>query len=392
MEAQDFYGAKEDLDAAEEEIAHAHTLIDTIVQRLKDLEAARDAARAELKTAQDDIEAGWAFVRSNDPDVGKQPEQALTQAAGLVEQAGAELAKERPDWLTLVKQAREANRLADEALANARGEVEEMQKLRGQVTRAQQLATAEVQKIVKFASLHVDDLPRQSEPQLNRLQGDVQAAYAALKAAEQREEQARAAALRDALNRYVALEAQAEKLYSEIYEAFQRVEQLRKQVAEEAERAERAVARAEQLYQTYGGYIPSGAEGIALLQEARATLSRIGAVRDEAETKRAMQAAKEARKLAERAEQSFRNQITARQGPIQGDGLGDFLGGVLVGQMLEGGRGHRRRGGSGWGGSWGSGSSSGGSWGGGSSSGGGWGGGSSSGGSWGGGSSSGGGW
>jgi hypothetical protein len=394
MEAQDFYGAKEDLDAAEEEIAHAHTLIDTIVQRLKDLEAARDAARAELKAAQDDIEAGWAFVRSNDPDVGKQPEQALTQAAGLVEQAGAELAKDRPDWLVVVKQAREANRLADEALANARSEVEEMEKLRGQVARAQQLATAEVQKIVKFASLHADDLPRQSEPQLNSLQGDVQAAYATLKAAEQREEQARATALRDALNRYVALESQAEQLYGEIYAAFERVEQLRKQVAEEAADAERAVARAEQLYQTYGGYIPSTSEGVALLGEARATLGRIGAVRDEAEMKRAKQAAVEARKLAERAEQRFRSEIAARQGPMHGgDSLGDFLGGVLVGQMLEGaGRHHRRRGGSGWGGSWGSGSSGGGSWGGGSSSGGSWGGGSSSGGSWGGGSSSGGGW
>jgi hypothetical protein len=257
-----------------------------------------------------------------------------------------------------------------------------MEKLRGQVSRAQQLATAEVQKIIKFASLHADDLPQQSEQPLNALQGDVQAAYATLKAAEQSEEQARAAALRDALKRYVALEAQAEQLYGEIYAAFQRVEQLRKQVAEEAERAERAVARAEQLYQTYGGYIPSGSEGIALLKKAKTTLGRIGAVRDEAETKRAMKAAVEARKQAEQAEQSFRNQITARQGPIQGDGLGDFIGGVLVGQMLEGGRGHGRRGGSGWGGSWGGGSSSGGSWGGGSSSGGSWGGGSSSGGGW----------
>jgi TPM domain len=393
MEAQDFYGAKEDLDAAEEQIAHARTLIDTIMQRLKDLEAARDAARAELATAQADIDAGWTFVRSNDPDVGKQPEQALKQAAALVEQAGAELSKERPDWLAIVKQAREANRLADEAIANARGEVAEMDKLRGQVTRAQQLATAEVQKIVKFASLHADDLPRQSEQQLNALQADVQAAYAALKAAEQREEEARAAALRDALARYDALEAQAEKLYGDIYAAFQRVEQLRQQVAQEAERAERAVARAEQLYRTYGGYIPASSEGVALLQAARATLGRIGAVRDDADMKRAMKAAVEARGQAERAEQIFRNEIAARQGPTQGgDSLGDFVGGVLVGTLLSGGGRHGRHGGSGWGGSWGGGGSSGGSWGGGSSSGGSWGGGSSSGGSWGGGSSSGGGW
>src|SRR5262249_8884316 len=151
--------------------------------------------------------------------------------------------------------------------------------------------------------------------QLNALQADVQAAYAALKSAESAEEEARAAALRDALARYVALEEQAEQLYGEIYAAFQEVEQLRQQVAQEADRAEQAIARAEQLYQTYGGYIPGSSEGIALLREARAALGRIDAVRDEAQMKRAIKAAVEARTQAERAEQIFRNEIAARQGP-----------------------------------------------------------------------------
>ncbi len=315
METQDFAGAKEDLDAADEQIAYAHSLIDTIVQRLKDLEAARDAARAELALAQADIEKGQEFVSSNDPDVGKAPEELLRQAAALLDQANAELAQPRPDWLALVKHAREANQLADQALAGARGEVETMDKLRAEVARAQQLATAEVQKIVKFASLHANDLPPQSERQLTRLQADVRAAYAALTASEQAEEQARVAALRDALARYTALHDTADKLYDEIYAAFQRVEQLRQQVDQEASRAQAAVARAEQLYQTYGGYIPTNSEGIALLKQARAALGRIGAVHDDAEMKRALKAANEARAYAEQAEQIFRNEVAARQAP-----------------------------------------------------------------------------
>jgi hypothetical protein len=396
IETQDFLGAKEDLDDAEEQIAHAHTLIDTITQRLKDLEAARDAARAELAMAQADIDKGWEFVHSNDPDVGKAPEELLRQAAALLEQAKAELAQPRPDWLALVKHARDANQLADQALEGARSEVEIMDKLRAEVANAQQLATAEVQKIVKFASLHANDLPPQSERQLNGLQTNVRAAYDALKASEQAEEQARVAALRDALARYTALHDTADKLYDEVYAAFQRVEQLRQRVDQEASRAQTAVARAEQLYQTYGGYIPNNSEGIALLKQARAALGGIGTVHDDAEMKRALAAANEARRQAGQAEQIFRNEIAARQAPSQGgDSLGSFLGGVLVGSVLNSGSGrHRRRhGGSGWGGGWGGGGgSSGGSWGGGSSSGGSWGGGGSSGGSWGGGSSSGGGW
>jgi uncharacterized membrane protein YgcG len=371
MEAQDFLGAKEDLDAADEQLSYGRTLIDTIVQRLKDLEAARDAARAELDTAQADIDAGWNFVRSNDPDVGKQPEVALRQATALLEQANAELQQTRPNWLTIVKQAQEANRLADEALLGARSEVEAMNKLREQVARAQQLATAEVQKILKFAALHADDLPTQSERQLDALQRDVQAAYATLQAAEQSEEERRAAGLRDALERYTALQSSAETVYGQIYEAFQQVEQLRQQVADEARRAQTATARAEQIYNTYTAYIPRNSQGIVLLEQARAALAGIGIVRDEADVRRARQQANEARAAAEQAEQIFRREISARQGPSRGDDLGDFIGGVLVGSALSRG-GRRHRGGSGWGGGWGSG---GGGWSGGGGSGGGWGGG-----------------
>src|SRR5262249_27938568 len=160
---------------------------------------------------------------------------------------------------------------------------------------------------------------------------------------------------------YTALDEQAEKLYADLYAGFQRVEQLRQQVAQEAESAQRAIARAEQLYQSYGGYIPSGSQGIVLLKEARDLLGQIGAVHEEAEVNRATKTAAEARGLAERAEQIFRNEIAARQGPAQGgDNLGDFVGGVLVGTLLNSGGGrHRRHGGSGWGGGWGGG---GGSW------------------------------
>jgi hypothetical protein len=384
MEAQQFADAKEDLDAAEQQIAYARSLVDTIIQRLKDLEAARDAAREELAAAQADIDTGWAFVRSNDPDVGKQPEAALTKAATLLAQANAELSNPRPDWLAIVKQAQEANRLADEALAEARGEVDAMNKLRDQVARAQQLATAEVQKIIKFAALHNNDLPATAERRLNALQAEVQAAYGALKAADQAEEQARDAALRDALGRYTALHDNADKLYDEIYAAFERVEKLRQRVDEEARAAAQAIARAEQLRRTYD--VGSRSAGDELLGEARTALASIGTIRDEADMKRALAAAEQARKAAERAEEIFRNYAGGQR---RDDGMGDFIAGAVIGALLNSASSghHRHGGGSGWGGSWG-----GGGWGSGSSSGGSWGGGSSSGGSWSGGSSSGGGW
>ncbi|HEU5014655.1 MAG TPA: TPM domain-containing protein [Roseiflexaceae bacterium] len=395
MDAQDFYGAKQDLDQAEQEIARGRALIDTIMQRLKDLENARSIARQELDAAQNDIQQGWEFVRSNDADVGKRPEELLQQAGAQLQQAQAEMSQQRPNWIALVKQAQEANRLADEALAAARGEVADMGKLRAQVEHAQQVATAEVQKIAQFAALHHDDLPDEAQQHIASLQASVQGAYNALKSADQREEDARADALRDALQRYTDLAQQADQVYNQVYGSFQQVEQLRQQVADEANRAEQAVLRAEQTMQSYGAYISPQSPGVALLQQARASLQSIGTVRDEHDVKKALKAAQAARAAAEQADLDFRQQITAQsRGPQRGSGMGDLATGMILGSLLNSGRSHHH-GGSGWGGSWGSGGGGGGFGGGGfggGGGGGGWGGGGGGGGGFGGGGGGGGGW
>jgi uncharacterized membrane protein YgcG len=383
MEQQDFLGAQQDLDQADKQIAFARTLVDSILQRLKDLQAARDTARQDIASAQADIDQGWSYVHSNDPDVGKLPEQALAQAEALIKQANVELSKQRPDWLAIVKQAREANRLADQSLANARSEVEVMNKLREQATHAQQLATSEVQKIVQFAAVHGDDIPASSEQKLARLQNDVQRAYQALKAAEQAEEQARAEDLREAITRYTNLQSSADTLYDEIYGAFQRIEQLRQRVSAAVQAAEQAIARAERAQQA--AQIGNRSSGDEYLREARAALQSIGAVHGEAQMQRALELADQARKAAEHAESVFRSYAGAAQ---SGGDLSDLLGGVVIGSVLSGSGGRRDRGGGSWGGggggsgSWGGGGGGGGSWGGGGGGGGGWGGGGGGGGGW----------
>jgi hypothetical protein len=382
MEQQDFLGAQQDLDEADKQIAFAHTLVDSILQRLKDLQAARDTARQDIASAQADIDQGWSYVHSNDPDVGKLPEQALAQAEALIKQANTELAKPRPDWLAIVKQAREANRLADQSLANARSEVEAMDKLREQATHAQQLATSEVQKIVQFTAVHGDDIPASSEQKLTRLQNDVQRAYQVLQAAEQAEEQTRAEDLREAIRRYTDLQSSADTLYDEIYGAFQRIEELRQRVSAAMQAAQQAIARAERAQQA--AQIGNRSSGDQYLRDAHAAFQSIGAVRGEAQMQRALGLADEARKAAEQAESVFRSHTGGQSG---GD-LSDFLGGVVIGSVLSGRGGGRGRGG-GWGGSGGGG---GGSWGGGGGGGGSWGGGGGGGGSWGGGGGGGGGW
>lgn len=391
FESQDFLGAQTDLADADRQIGFARTLIDSILQRLKDLQAARDAAQAEIAAAQADIDTGWSFVRANDPDIGKNPERDLGQAAELLAQASAELQQSRPNWLTIVKQAQEANRLADGAIANARGELEAMNKLRAQAQRAQQLAAGEVQKIAQFAGLHEADLPEDSGPRLRRLQSELQQAYAALQAAEQHEETARAEDLRQANSRYTSVQEHAEALYQDLYEAFQRVDQLRRQLAGGVEGAEQALARAEQRYQTYSAYFANSSEPVRLIGEAQVMLDTIGNPRGEAQLRLAAETAQNAQSAAERAEQLIESYVRQVQRSQQRQRADDVLAGALIGGMLNSG-GRRPGGGQGGGGSggWSSGGGSMGGWGGGGGSG--WGGGGGGGGGWGGGGGGGSGW
>jgi hypothetical protein len=383
METQDFLGAQQDLHAAEVEIANARALIDAIIQRLKDLEAARDVARQEISAAQADIEKGWTFVRSRDADVGKDPEERLTRANALINEALSESQQQRPNWLTIVKRAREANQLADEALAAARSEAEAMDKLREQVGRAQQLATAEVKKLIQFAGTHARDIPRENEAHISRLQEDVQAAYAARQAAEQAVEGARATAFRAALEYYTQLEERAEEIYNQVYTAFQRLEEMRRRVDSEVDRARNAINRAESTLQSYSPYIRRGSDGVRLLEEAQRLLASISQIYNDEDMRRALETANGARSAAERAERDFRRDISMRQQTYRrdDDDLGEFIAGAVIGSILSGsggggggggGRSHRSwGGGGGGGGSWGGGGGGGGSWGGGGGGGGG---------------------
>lgn len=398
MEQQDFAGAQADLNAAEERLGFARTLVDTILQRLKDLQAARDAARAEINAAQTDIDAGWQFVHANDPDVGKNPETNLQQAGTLLAQATAEIQQPRPNWLTIVKQALEANRLADQAIANARSEVEAMNALREQAQRAQQLATGEVQKIAQFVGLHEQALPGDAPEQLDALQRELQQATTLHQAAQVHEETARANDLRNAVTGYTTVEQHAEQLYTNLYAAFQRSEQLRTTLAREVNAAESALAQAVQQYNAYASYFAS-TDIANLIHSAQAALDAIGNPRTENRLQEAVRNAQQARTNAEYANQLLNEQISRLRNAQARQRLDDVLTGAMIGSALggRGGHGGRHRGSwsdgggrSGGGGGWSSGGGSFGGWGGGS--GGGWGGGGGGGGGWGGGGGGGNGW
>ncbi|MCG8353215.1 MAG: hypothetical protein MI924_36065 [Chloroflexales bacterium] len=380
MESQEFVVAQEELDTAVEELAYTRALIDTITQRLEDLEAARDAARDEISAAAADITRGWEFVRSNDPDVGKAPEAQLRQAEELLSHAQTEMQREKPDWLVLVRDAQAANDLADQALLGARSEVEAMEKLRAQVERARQLAAAEVKKIVQFSSLHRQDIQPTSQPAIAQIQQQVQQAYTLLQQSEQLEEERRREALQRTYASYTQLQTEAARVYAMIYADFQRLEKLRGEVNQELARARDAIGDAERLLATYRGHVPSRSGPVQRIRAARRSFDQIKLpITGERDLENAIQLARnlqrEARDAADELRRNYR--------PPHDHGSGEMIAGMLIGAALDSAMRSGRRGG--WGGSgswsggggggWGSLGGGGGSWGGGGGGGGSWGGG-----------------
>jgi chromosome segregation ATPase len=393
MDLQEFTAAKEDLDAAEAELTYARALIAAITQRLQDLETARATARDELEAAAADISRGWEFVHSHDPDVGKVPEQQLAQAEQLLAAARTEMEQTKPDWLELVKQAQQANNLADEALAGARSEVDAMEKRRTQAERARKLAEVEVQKIARFVQVHRQDIQAEHLPAVDQLQEEIQAAHALLQQAEQREEEARVSALQGAYTCYTQVQAEAGQLYATVYADFERLEQLRTQVNEKLSQARDAIAGAERTLSDYGSMVPHDAAPVRTLRAARRRFEQIQLpITGEQNLQETLRLARAIREEARWAEEDIRR--TYRRPPDHD--AGEFVAGMVIGAMLDAASDSHRSGGWGGSGSWGGGgggsSSGGGGWGSLGGGGGSWGGGGGGGGGFGGGGGGGGGW
>jgi chromosome segregation ATPase len=392
MERQEFAAARDDLNAAEASLGRATELVNAILQRLRDLEAARAGAAAEIAAARADIEAGRAFVRSNDPDISPSPDELLARAESQLAAAEAEAARPKPDWLALLRQAQAANADADAALADARSEAETIAKLRGEAERARQAAAAEVQKTAQFLSIHSVDLRQPSRDAVAGLQQLLARAEATARAAEAAEDQARARALQQGIADFARVDQQAERVYGEIYNEFSQIDKLRDTLERERRRASNALSEAVATLRSYGGGVSTTSEPMRLIERAQAALAGVPSrVEGEASIRQAIAVLEKAVNDARTASAIIRAQYRPPASSSGSDDFGSAIGGAVIGALLEGalrsggsgGSSHRRSGGGGGGTRWGGGGSgSGGSFGGGSSSGGGWGGGSGSGGGW----------
>ncbi|HUP27777.1 MAG TPA: hypothetical protein VM409_05025, partial [Chloroflexia bacterium] len=401
---QDFEAAAGLIAEAQECAARTRELIAAIVERLQHIKESQAAARDEIAAAERDIEAGAQYVSRFDPDISTGPVEDLSRARRILEEARAEIAQPKPDWIGAVKMARQANDTADKALASARTEHERLEALRLRASTTAQQAAASLSRAGNFVTVHKTDVPSDIASALSHAQALMDGTNKSLAEAQKRgvEDLTLAAALEKAASGYAEVVQAGDAAYQKAEAQFRAMEHLRLQAFDAVQRAEASVESATNYVNENSRAIRQ--ETVDLLNQA---ISMVPAWRDGSNSSTlgaTLQAAQNADELASGAMSAAVSDVNTYNRMVQNQQMQDMLGTVIaLGAAASLAGGGRRRSRGGWGGGWGGGSwgggslsggggSSGGGWGGGGSSGGSWGGGGSSGGSWGGGGSSSGGW
>ena len=362
ISANDWSGAISDVDTAEARLDYADTLLTAITTRLADLRTAQQNGERDLEDAKRDIKLGWGYVRNNDADVGKEPEQALQQAEQLLAAVERTIQNAKPNWIAVVRDLTNARQLADKALAGARSEVEVMQAKRDQAQSLAQASAAEYNKLTNFAKLHPADVSNDQErriQQIGRLvaQGDEHLSHAT-----RSEEDERAVSFQAAIQAYNQAIDESAPLYSAMYESFQSLEALRKEASEAVQVATQSISNANAWYSQYAYVMPAGSQGQLLLNQAQQILRPYNPNDDERGLKLTAEKAKEANGLAHQAATMIQQaaqqyQRTPMYGRGRNDGsMGDLLTGMMLGQLMGGGHRHHGGWGGGYGGGWGGGS------------------------------------
>lgn len=389
-------------------ITEARKLISAIIERLKNVEESKRIASAEIAAARHDIEAGQSYIAQYDRDITPRPSDMLKDAANLLEQAEGEAAKEKPDWIDVVRQVRMSNDMADKALAEARSQEDAMNAIRLKVSTAAQQAAAGISKVANFIDVHRSDI----DPGLLRGIDDSQNV---LRRTQARLDQTNRSTLEDAalaktLDEIAGLfgevQSKADQVFAAAQQQFQAMENLRGQATGAIYAAQRSIEAANFYISMHDSSVNFSTK--SLLREARIAIPQLRDGASASELNQVIAAANQALALAERVNQKARADVSEAE-RIEAesewqDQQSNWGGSIFGGWGSSGSSSSSSGGGWSWGGgssshsggsSWGSGSSGGSSshsWGGGGSSSSGFGGGRSSSGGFGKGGSSSGGW
>lgn len=201
MEKQEWQKAQDQMAEANKWLDEAESFMRSVAALKNNLEAAKRGAPDEIQAAQADIEKATTYIKKYDPDIRESLETDLANVQKGLDDAKAELAKSKPDYLKVVKLAKQANASADQILAEARSEHEAAERLRQRAASALRDAKAAVSRAKEYIEDHPSDVKRTAKNYLGEAQETLRSAE-------------RTASLENRIQYAEKAEAAADKAYS----------------------------------------------------------------------------------------------------------------------------------------------------------------------------------
>lgn len=234
MDRQEWQKAETIIGQANAWLDEASSFMRSLTSLKATLEAAKRDAQTEIDAAQKDIDAARTYEQQHDADIRDSYKKEIADDQRLLDEAKEELKKAKPDYVLVVKKAKQANATADRILSECQGEHEGEDRKRRLAESEQRDAVAAVSRAKEYIEDHRSDVKSGAKDKLKAAQATLQQAEATT--ATRGSEELR----RQSLAKRVELLQQAHKEADEAYK------KAKKNVsdAEDEREAERAAARA----------------------------------------------------------------------------------------------------------------------------------------------------
>ncbi len=156
------------LEDIEKMINQGAALHDDIIARERNIFEAQQTAEQEIASAQADINKADAYIKEHSQDVDQKLDGVLDESRTHLDNARQELAKEKPNYLVVVKQALLANGAADDVFSKATEEHEYLESVRRQLETARSLFATSSDKSDRYISSNRSEVGNQADHLLKK--------------------------------------------------------------------------------------------------------------------------------------------------------------------------------------------------------------------------------
>ena len=164
---QDFDGAEAVLGKTDKWLSETDSYMRSILALKASLEKAQAAMQSEITGAEADVNAATTYIRAHQTDIDADIVGQLRQDVALLAKAKAEMAKTKPNPLTVVQIARQVNTTADAILAHARDDVATAERQRAKAASTVRDAKAVISKAKEYIEDHDDDVKHGAKESLS---------------------------------------------------------------------------------------------------------------------------------------------------------------------------------------------------------------------------------